>query len=174
MSEWAEWVENFVRFHKIIFQTDAESFSFLFWKTKKVLFLKKYNLVRSLSIDQESSNRWRLLSQFSVKVLHCSRWLCAALSRFYIVVINIDKKFSILNEVKCISNQNPCFIRFLNTFVCYKYTKTNKIFYMTKSTFWFFVTCTVYSAMNLIGSNKGQSWILMLWQIENLMPNWFA
>ena len=97
-------------------------------KNKKVLFLKKYNLVRSLSIDQESSNRWRLLSQFSVKVLHCSRWLCAALSRFYIVVINIDKKFSILNEVKCISNQNPCFIRFLNTFVCYKYTKITKYF----------------------------------------------
>ena len=37
----------FVRFHEIIFQTDAESFSFLPWKTKKVLFLKNYKLGRS-------------------------------------------------------------------------------------------------------------------------------
>ena len=36
---WLSW--NFVRFHEILFQTDVESFSFLPWKTKKVLFLKK-------------------------------------------------------------------------------------------------------------------------------------
>ena len=30
---WLSW--DFVRFHKILFQTDAESFSFLSWKTKK-------------------------------------------------------------------------------------------------------------------------------------------
>ena len=30
---WLSW--NFVRFHEIPFQTDAESFSFLSWKTKK-------------------------------------------------------------------------------------------------------------------------------------------
>ena len=70
---------------------------------------------------------------------------------------------------------NPCFVRLLTTFVCYKYTKINKIFCWNDREYsWLFVTCTVYSAMNLIGSNKGQSWILMLWQIENLMPNWFA
>ena len=34
---------HFVRFQEIEFQTDAESFSFLSWKTKKVLFLKKYS-----------------------------------------------------------------------------------------------------------------------------------
>ena len=32
---------NFVRFHKIYFQTDSESFTFLSWKTN-VLFRKKY------------------------------------------------------------------------------------------------------------------------------------
>ena len=36
---WLSW--NFVRFHVILFQTDAEIFSFLSYKTKKVLFLKK-------------------------------------------------------------------------------------------------------------------------------------
>ena len=30
---WMSWM--FVRFHEILFQTDAESFSFLSWKTKK-------------------------------------------------------------------------------------------------------------------------------------------
>ena len=30
---WVSW--NFVRFHEILFLTDAESFSFLSWKTKK-------------------------------------------------------------------------------------------------------------------------------------------
>ena len=39
-SEWAEWVE-------ILFQTDAETFSFLSWKTKKFI-PKKYILGRSL------------------------------------------------------------------------------------------------------------------------------
>ena len=33
---WMSWMSwNFVRFHEILFQTDAESFSFLSWKTKK-------------------------------------------------------------------------------------------------------------------------------------------
>ena len=32
---------NFVRIHKILNQKDAENFSFLSWKTKKVLFLEK-------------------------------------------------------------------------------------------------------------------------------------
>ena len=40
---------NFVRFDEIIFQTDVESFSFLAWKTKKVLFIKEYGLGRSSS-----------------------------------------------------------------------------------------------------------------------------
>ena len=40
LDAWLSW--NFVRFHKLYFQTDAESFSFLSWKTKKILFLKKY------------------------------------------------------------------------------------------------------------------------------------
>ena len=42
--------------------------------------------------------------------------LCGALGRFYIVLINIDKKFSIVYEVKGMCNKNHCFIRFLNTF----------------------------------------------------------
>ena len=33
LDVWLSW--NFVRFHEIHFQTDAESFSFLSWKTKK-------------------------------------------------------------------------------------------------------------------------------------------
>ena len=36
------------RQHKIIFQIDADSFSFLSWNNNKVLFLKKYDLSRSL------------------------------------------------------------------------------------------------------------------------------
>ena len=52
-----------MRFHKIIFQTDAESFIFLSWKNKKVLFLKKYNSGRSLKIGQESSNGLRFAVQ---------------------------------------------------------------------------------------------------------------
>ena len=34
-------IENYARFHEILFLTNAESFTFLSWKTKKVLFLKK-------------------------------------------------------------------------------------------------------------------------------------
>ena len=45
---WISWMSlNFVRFHEILFQTDAEINSFLSWK-KKNLFLKKYNLSCSL------------------------------------------------------------------------------------------------------------------------------
>ena len=46
---WLSW--NVVSFLKSLFQTDAESFSFLSWKTKKVLFLKKYFLSRTAKID---------------------------------------------------------------------------------------------------------------------------
>ena len=38
---WMSWMSwNFVRFHKIYFQTDAESFSFLSWKTKSFIHKK--------------------------------------------------------------------------------------------------------------------------------------
>ena len=40
----SDWVENFVRFHKILFQTDAETFSFLSDKTKKFYSWNKYDL----------------------------------------------------------------------------------------------------------------------------------
>ena len=36
---WLSW--NFVRFHEILFQTDAQSFSFLTWKIKKFYSWKK-------------------------------------------------------------------------------------------------------------------------------------
>ena len=49
---WLSW--NFVRFLEILFQTDAESFSFLSWKTKKVLFLKK-NFFKPFSISKQKS-----------------------------------------------------------------------------------------------------------------------
>ena len=39
---WLSW--NFVRFHGILFQIDADTFIFLSWKNKTVLFLKKYFL----------------------------------------------------------------------------------------------------------------------------------
>ena len=55
-----------MRFQEIIFQTDAENFSFLSCKTKKFYSQKS----RSLLTGRESSNKWRLLSQFSVKVLN--------------------------------------------------------------------------------------------------------
>ena len=43
---WMSW--NFVRFHEILFQRNAESFSFIL-KNKKVLFLKRYFLSRKVS-----------------------------------------------------------------------------------------------------------------------------
>ena len=55
---WLSW--NFVRFHKILFHTDAESFSFLSWKAKK-------NIFRPLSISKQK--KLCLLTQFSVMVL---------------------------------------------------------------------------------------------------------
>ena len=64
---WKSW--NFVRFHEIPFQTDAESFCFLSWKTKQFYPWKMYFLSRSLWIFQERSKRWRYLSWFLVKVL---------------------------------------------------------------------------------------------------------
>ena len=45
---------NFARFHEIQFQTEPDSFSFLSWKIKKVLFLKK-NFLRPLSISKQNS-----------------------------------------------------------------------------------------------------------------------
>ena len=47
---WMSW--NFVRFHEILFQSDAESFSFQSWKTKKI-FLK--DICKSLSISKQKS-----------------------------------------------------------------------------------------------------------------------
>ena len=50
---WISWMSwNFVRFHKIQFQTDAESFSL---KNKKVLFLKKYLLSRTAKKDPKDA-----------------------------------------------------------------------------------------------------------------------
>ena len=40
-----------MRFHEIQFQTGTESLSFLSWKTKKVLFQKKYFLSRTAKVD---------------------------------------------------------------------------------------------------------------------------
>ena len=45
----------------------------LYLEKQKGFIPKKYDLGRSLQIDQECSNRWRLQSQFSVKVLVRSR-----------------------------------------------------------------------------------------------------
>ena len=44
---------NFVRFHEILFQTDAESFSFLSWKTKK--FYSRKKKFKPLSISKQIS-----------------------------------------------------------------------------------------------------------------------
>ena len=50
---------NFVRFHEIINQRDAENFIFLSWQ-KKVLFLKKYQVYHVPLVALFSANRWRL------------------------------------------------------------------------------------------------------------------
>ena len=65
----SDWVEILWDCTNYLFQTDAESFGFLI--EKKFYSWKKYNLGHSpkLKIGQESSNRRRFLSQFSVKVL---------------------------------------------------------------------------------------------------------
>ena len=72
---WLIW--NFVRCHEIFFQTDSESFSFLSWKTKKVLFLKKY----FLSVVNIKTKKLCLLTQFSVTVLEsaCARLIVPVL-----------------------------------------------------------------------------------------------
>ena len=64
LSDWVEilWSRN-------SFSNRCSNFQVSILKNKTVLFLKKYDLGRSLEIGQESSNRWRLLSQFSVKFL---------------------------------------------------------------------------------------------------------
>ena len=50
---------KFGRFHEILFQTDAESFSFLhILKNKKVLFLKKYALGRIQYQNKKSFVYW--------------------------------------------------------------------------------------------------------------------
>ena len=52
---WISWmIWNFVRFHEIHFQTDAESFSFLSWKTKKFYSLKKW-FFKPFSISKHKS-----------------------------------------------------------------------------------------------------------------------
>ena len=43
--------------------------AFYLEKQKSFIPKRKYDLGRSLYIGQESSNRWRFLSQFSVKIL---------------------------------------------------------------------------------------------------------
>ena len=51
---WMSWMSwNFVRFHEIQFQIDAESFSFLSWKTK--MFYSKKKFFRPLSISKQKS-----------------------------------------------------------------------------------------------------------------------
>ena len=53
---WISWMSwNFVRFHEIQFQTDAESFSFLSWKTKKFYSYLKKNFFKPLSISKQKS-----------------------------------------------------------------------------------------------------------------------
>ena len=67
---WMSWMSsNFVRFHEMLFQTDAESFSFLSWKTKKVLFLNRYF---KAVVNIKTKQKLCLLTQFSVKVLDSS------------------------------------------------------------------------------------------------------
>ena len=43
-----------MRFHKILFQTDAENFSFLSYKTKKFIPKKKYDLGRSQYLNKKA------------------------------------------------------------------------------------------------------------------------
>ena len=68
---WMSW--NFVRCHKIQFQTDSESFSFLSWKTKKFFSWKKYCLSLTTKIDPKDGAwcpnfQWRFWSIFRVVV----------------------------------------------------------------------------------------------------------
>ena len=67
-TEISEWVEILWGFTKFFFKQMLK-FQLSILKIKKVLFLKKYHLSRSLKIDQDNSIRWRLLSLFSVTVL---------------------------------------------------------------------------------------------------------
>ena len=60
---WLSW--NFVKF----FFKHMLKISVFYLEKQNKNIPKKFNLGRSLWIGQESSSRWRLLSQFSVKVL---------------------------------------------------------------------------------------------------------
>ena len=67
---------NFVRFHEILFQTDAESFSILSWKTKKFYSLKKilgriqYQNKKALFTDPIFSDSFGFYN-IGVGVPHC-------------------------------------------------------------------------------------------------------
>ena len=60
-----------MRFHEIQFETDAESFSFLSRKTKKVLFLKKKKLSRTVKIHpKDGISRLNFPKGFALFVLY--------------------------------------------------------------------------------------------------------
>ena len=60
---------NFERFHENIFQTDAESFSFLSWKTGKFftknIFLKPLSISKQKSFVYRPKFQWRFQSQLA-------------------------------------------------------------------------------------------------------------
>ena len=69
---WMKW--TFVRFHEIQFQKDAESFSFLSWKTKKT-FIPKKDI--SWVVVNIKTKKLCLLTQFSVKLLlYTCKYVC--------------------------------------------------------------------------------------------------
>ena len=59
----------FVRSHEIFFQTGAQNFSFLSWKTKKVLILKINWAKPRVTRLQYQNNQLCLLTKFSATVL---------------------------------------------------------------------------------------------------------
>ena len=70
---WMSW--NFMKFHKICFQTDSESFSFLSWKTKIKIFLKK-NLSYCQYQNKEALFTNPIFREgFRVEVLFWSHWI---------------------------------------------------------------------------------------------------
>ena len=66
---WLSW--NFVRFHEILFQTDAESFSVLSWKTNK--FYSWKNIFQA--VVNINTRKICLLTQFLMKVLHSTYFI---------------------------------------------------------------------------------------------------
>ena len=106
---WMSW--NFVRFHEILFQTDAESFSFLSWKTKKFYsknnpYLKTVNPLYCSVIFFHQSQFYSYFFYLSRLESKVSRILCPGLTAlFYHLPRQEHQIFGVTNIISSCSQE---------------------------------------------------------------------